>query len=255
MKWRIHFLKKIIIVAMLGVILLSGCGANDQSLSPPQIEESTPKESITTLDTSTPNILLSETSDRKIAIYGVQDRAQKDIFSSLDVVINGATKRFTWNNVTNPSFYPQLSVIDLDADGEDEMVIVLTKATGTGVHDSEVHVLKSDFTEITVSDPKKYVLSHIKVDLKADKEIRQYTVSVDGRKHSFEFSENDSNDWFEQPTVQNILRFEIKDSHLIAELPIQISTGHYLGEAIVRYALINGRFEPSEIEMTKDYSG
>lgn len=56
--------------------------------------------------------------------------------------------------MTNPSFYPQLSVIDLDADGEDEMVIVLTKATGTGVHDSEVHVLKSDFTEITVSDPK-----------------------------------------------------------------------------------------------------
>lgn len=37
-------LKKIIIVAMLGVILLSGCGANDQSLSPPQIEESTPKK-------------------------------------------------------------------------------------------------------------------------------------------------------------------------------------------------------------------
>ncbi|AIQ41611.1 hypothetical protein MKX70_22110 [Paenibacillus sp. FSL R7-0312] len=64
---------------------------------------------------------------RKLLFYGVQEKAQKDIFSSLDVVINGETKTFNWINVTNPSFYPQISVIDLDADGEDEIVIVLTK--------------------------------------------------------------------------------------------------------------------------------
>ncbi|WP_440114460.1 hypothetical protein [Paenibacillus sp. QZ-Y1] len=240
---------KIIIVTTVGAILLYGCGANNQSLSLPKIDESAPKESIANPATSTSNTLLSETSDKRIAVYGVQDKTQKDIFSSLDVVINGETKSFNWSNVANPSFYPQISVIDLDADGEDEMVIVLTKATGTGVHDSEVHVLKSDFTEISVSDPKKYVLSHIKVDLKADKEIRKYTLSVDGQKHSFEFSESDTNDWFEQPTVQNILRFEVKDNQLIAKVPIQISTGHYLGDAIVRYALVNGKWEPSTLEI------
>lgn len=115
-------MKKIMIVTMVGAILLSGCGANNQSSSPVKIDgnASTPATSI-------PNTLLSETLDKKIAIYGVQEKSQKDIFSSLDVVINGKTKTFNWINVTNPSFYPQISVIDLDADGEDEIVIVLTK--------------------------------------------------------------------------------------------------------------------------------
>lgn len=138
-------------------------------------------------------------------------------------MINGETKTFNWINVTNPSFYPQISVIDLDSDGENEIVIVLTKATGIGIHNSEVHVLKSDFTELSVSDPKEFVLNNIKVDLKKVKETRQYTVSVDGK--------------------------------LIAELPIQISIGHYLGDAIVRYAFVNGRIEPSKIEFTKEGAG
>ncbi|PWW38089.1 MULTISPECIES: hypothetical protein [Paenibacillus] len=247
-------MKKIIIVTLVGAILLSGCGMNNQSSSPAKIDKNASKENTTTPATSTPNTLLSETSDKKIAIYGVQDKAQKDMFSSLDVVINGETKTFNWINVTNPSFYPQISVVDLNADGKDEIVIVLTKGTGTGVHDSEVHVLKSDFTEISVSDPRKFVLSNIKVDLKTDKGIRKYTLSVDGQEHLFEFSESDSNDWFEQPTVQNILKFGIKDNQLIAELPIQISTGNYLGDAIVRFAFVNGKLEPSKIEITKEGS-
>ncbi|WP_336766134.1 hypothetical protein [Paenibacillus sp. USHLN196] len=247
-------MKKIIIVTMVGAILLSGCGANNQSSSPAKIDENASTESASTPATSIPNILLSETSDKKIAVYGVQEKAQEDLFSSLDVVINGESKTFNWKNVSNPSFYPQISVIDLDADGEHEIVIVLTKATGTGIHDSEVHVLKSDFTEISVSDPKEFVLNNIKVDLKKEKETRQYTVSVDGKEYSFEFSESDSSDWFEQPTVQNIVRFGIKDNQLIAELPIQISTGNYLGDAIVRYAFVNGKLEPSKIEITKEGS-
>lgn len=103
-------------------------------------------------------------------------------------------------------------------------------------------------------DAKEFVQNNIKVDLKTDKDIRQYTVSVDGQKYSFEFSESDSSEWFEQPTVQNIIRYGIKDNDLIAELPIQISAGNYLGDAIVRYALVDGKLEPSKIEISKEGS-
>lgn len=222
------FLKKIIIATMAGSILWSGCGANNHSSIPIKIDENASKESAATPAKSTLNTLLSKTSDKRIAVYGVQDKAQKDMFSSLDVVINGETKTFNWINVTNPSFYPQISVIDLDSDGENEIVIVLTKATGTGIHNSEVHVLKSDFTELSVSDPKEFVLNNIKVDLKKVKETRQYTVSVDGKEYSFEFSESDSSDWFEQPTVQNILRYGTKDNFLQCESTSKILQLSYI---------------------------
>ncbi|WP_339297961.1 hypothetical protein MKY92_24535 [Paenibacillus sp. FSL R5-0623] len=245
-------MKKKFIVTIVGTMLLSGCGVNNQSTSPAMVDEKRSKESVSTSVESTPNTLLSETSDKKIAVYGVQEKG--DLFSSLDVAINGEPKTFDWSNVTNPSFYPQIFVIDLNKDGEDEIVIILTKGTGTGIHNSEVHVLRTDFTEIPVTDPKDFVQNNIKVDQKTDKDIWQYTVSVDGHKYSFEFSESDSSEWFEQPTVQNILRYGIKDNELISELPIQISAGNYLGDAIVRYALVNGKLEPSQLEISKEGS-
>lgn len=145
-------MKKKFIVTIVGTMLLSGCGVNNQSTSPAMVDEKRSKESVSTSVESTPNTLLSETSDKKIAVYGVQEKG--DLFSSLDVAINGEPKTFDWSNVTNPSFYPQIFVIDLNKDGEDEIVIILTKGTGTGIHNSEVHVLRTDFTEIPVTDRK-----------------------------------------------------------------------------------------------------
>lgn len=249
---EVILLKKSIIVTMLGTLLLSGCGANNLSSNPAAKVDEKTSESVSTSVEFTPNTLLSETSDKKIAVYGIQEKG--DLFSSLDVAIKGETKTFEWSNVTNPSFYPQISVIDLNEDGEDEIVIILTKGTGTGIHNSEVHVLKTDFTEIPVMDPKEFIQNNFKVSLKTDKDVRQYTISVDGQKYSFEFSERDSSEWFEQPTVQSIIRYGIKDNELIAELPIQISEGNYLGDAIIRYSLVNGKLESSKIEISKEGS-
>ncbi|SDM30838.1 hypothetical protein SAMN05428961_11354 [Paenibacillus sp. OK060] len=245
-------MKKSIIVTMLGTMLLYGCGVNNLSSSPAAKVDEKTSESVSTSVKFIPNTLLSETSDKKIAVYGIQEKG--DLFSSLDVAIKGETKTFDWSNVTNPSFYPQISVIDLNEDGEDEIIIILTKGTGTGIHNSEVHVLKRDFTEILVMDPKEFIQTNFKVSLKTDKDVRQYTISVDGQKYSFEFSEMDSSEWFKQPTVQNIIRYGIKDNELIAELPIQISAGNYLGDAIVRYSLVNGKLETSKIQISKEGS-
>ncbi|WP_169834377.1 hypothetical protein [Paenibacillus donghaensis] len=50
----------------------------------------------------------------------------------------------------NPSFYPEIALGNLDGKGEDEFVLILTTGTGTGVHESEVHVLTREMAEIPV---------------------------------------------------------------------------------------------------------
>ncbi|OPG97375.1 hypothetical protein B2I21_16025 [Chryseobacterium mucoviscidosis] len=71
-------MKKIIIATMAGSILWSGCGANNHSSIPIKIDENASKESAATATPakSTLNTLLSKTSDKRIAVYGVQFRFQ-----------------------------------------------------------------------------------------------------------------------------------------------------------------------------------
>lgn len=244
-------MKKIVIMAMASAVLMSGCADNQPSIAVNGNVEKT-AEVNSNAAVSAPGVLLSETPDKKVAVYG---KAQGESFISLTVQINGESKTYDWTNVDNPSFYPEISLITIDDVAEDEVVIILTTGTGTGVRDSKVHILTSDFTEIPVADPREAAMSKITVDLKKEKEVRKYTVSIDGKESAaFDFKESDSSDWFDRPTVKNILRYSITNDVLTAEMPLQISVGNYLGSVIVKYELVDGKFEPAKIEVIKEGS-
>lgn len=250
-------MKRLFIAAIMSVILLSGC-ANQQILN---LDNGIPKNTGEPAETdfsesdTVPklSLLLSETPDKIAAIYGNED-TQSDIFKMLTIHIDGESKTFDWVNVKNPSFYPQIFLVDLNADGEKEIAVVLTTGSGTGILESEVHVLTHHFTEISIGDPREFVMQRLKVDVVTENEVRKYEASYDGRKYSNEFQESDTSEWFEVPTVKNILRFGVQNDKLTADLPVQIGMGVFLGVATVKYEFIDGKLKPSELDITKDGS-
>lgn len=250
-------MKRIITAAITSVILLSGC-SNQQMLNLdnriPKIAGEPAETDFSASDTAPkPNLLLSETPDKKVAIYG-NEVTQSDIFKTLTIHIDGESKTFDWVNVKNPSFYPQIFLVDLNADGEKEIAVVLTTGLGTGILESEVRVLTHDFMEIPIGDPREFVMQRLKVDVVTENEVRKYEASYNGRKYSNEFQESDTSEWFEVPTVKNILRFGVQNDKLTADLPVQIGMGVFLGVATVKYEFIDGKLKPSELDITKDGS-
>lgn len=247
-------MKRLFFASIISVILLSGC-VNQQILNLDNRITGEPAETdFSESDTAPkPSLLLSETPDKKVAIYG-NEGTQSDIFKTLTIHIDGVSKDYDWINVTNPSFYPQIFLVDLNADGEKEIAVVLTTGSGTGIFESEVHVLTHHFAEIPIDDPREFVMKKLKVDVVTDNEIRKYKASYNGRKYSNEFQVNDTSEWFEVPTVKNILRFGIQNDKLIADLPVQIGMGVFLGVATVNYEFTDGKLKPSELDITKDGS-
>ncbi|WP_435924656.1 hypothetical protein [Paenibacillus sp. DYY-L-2] len=247
-------LKRLFFASIISVILLSGC-VNQQMLNLDNRITGEPAETdFSKSDTAPkPSLLLSETPDKKVAIYG-NEGTQSDIFKTLTIHFDGEAKDYDWINVTNPSFYPQIFLVDLNADGEKEIAVVLTTGSGTGIFESEVHILTHHFAEIPIDDPREFVMKKLKVDVVTDHEIRKYEASYDGRKYSNVFQDNDTSEWFEVPTVKNILRFGIQNDKLIADLPVQIGMGVFLGVATVKYEFTDGKLKPSELDITKDGS-
>lgn len=231
-------------MVMTGALLFSGCSDNQVILP-----KANSVENSLELATTVPDLLLTENKNDQVAIYG---RAQGDVFSSLTVQIDKATQTYSWSNVSNPSFYPVIYRGSLGTEGENLIVVVLTKGAGTGIHESEVHVLRPDFTEIPVVDPIEFAMNQMKLELYTEQGLRHYTITANEHEYSYEFNDRDSSDWFDQPNVQHIVRYDVQNHELVAELPIQISLGHYLGNAIVKYRLHNGELQPSTFELSKD---
>ncbi|NIK71601.1 hypothetical protein [Paenibacillus sp. BK720] len=86
---------------------------------------------------------------------------ETEIRSRISVSASYASKSFPWSNVTNPAYYPVIEVADLNEDGDNEIIVVLTKGYGTGDHAQEIHILsENDLKELMIEDPFYYIVKN-----------------------------------------------------------------------------------------------
>ncbi|MGE7694711.1 hypothetical protein ACQKNC_11410 [Lysinibacillus sp. NPDC094177] len=94
----------------------------------------------------------------------------------------GVLTRPYWMNTTSPTWSPQIIYEDINKDGKNELIIILTKGTGIGILEREVHVfhiqnkrigkeLVEVPVEVLVDDPIAIVLKNVKTELLPNKEI------------------------------------------------------------------------------------
>ncbi|MEK5056829.1 hypothetical protein ACFSVM_09660 [Paenibacillus shunpengii] len=240
-------MKKIFLVFTLGAVLLSGCAKEaEESNSQVSTSEIEQTETATEKEITENKELLSQDETEGIVVNGINKEG--DIFSSINVEINGRNKTFNWTNITNPSFYPQIFVGNVDVDKEDEVIIVLTTGEGIGIRESNIHVLKRDFSEIEVTDPLDKLKDVVKWNLKKGDSTRDYSISILGKGKAFIFNESDVVSWFDEPVMGNIIRYGFLDNRIVAEIPIQVSPGTFIGYVIVKFSLDEGKLSPTDYQ-------
>ncbi|AWE07817.1 hypothetical protein DCE79_10665 [Lysinibacillus sp. 2017] len=137
-----------------------------------------------------------------------------------------------WINTTSPTWSPEIIYEDISQDGKKELVIILTKGTGTGVLEREVHVFqmqqqKSEKTqsmmpvEVPVDDPIAILLKNVKTEITPNKAI----VSIGDKKYTIDIKPLgiQPEHLFDDIYFGNRINFEIKNNQLIAKLGGQIS--------------------------------
>ncbi|QGQ93737.1 hypothetical protein EHS13_01850 [Paenibacillus psychroresistens] len=191
---------------------------------------------------------LTESEDKRIAVYGELDPADSGMFNSITVRIDDKTKRFAWKSTSFSSFYPEATLTSFD--GTDErVIIILTTAHGTGLSKKEAHVLNMDFSEIKVADPfeelKRFVQTKTLVN---SAEKHQYSITVAGIEHLFEYAGADDDTWFDKVYFGNIIDYYVEDHTLMAEAPAQVSLGNFPGHVKMTYALEAGALRVAAIK-------
>jgi len=192
-------------------------------------------------------ILLTESEDKRIVIWGAP-KAESGMIEQITVSIDKKEKTFAWRNSTNPSFYPEIWLANLAGDDNLEVIIALTLGTGTGIHESEVHVLNSDFSEIKVNDPIKELKPLIQTSKSEKAGKQQYSIKVAGREHLFEYKESDAGFWFDDVAFGSVINYRVEDQALISEVSAQVSPGTFPGGIKLTYALKAGILEAYRVE-------
>lgn len=221
------------IMLLLLVVFISACGQGKNSISEknPQSEQ----------------LVLVENTEADVKISG-EKQAASDMIRPLIVQIGKTSQIFDWQNVSNETYYPELHVIDLDNDGEQEFIIFLTLGYGTGIKESQVHVLRKDYTEIPFPNFMEDAQGKLHDSLTQDGEERTYAITVGEETNNFTFKEQDAVEWFEKAVVGSSVSFRVNGDEIVAAFSVQVSPGMALGNLEIAYKLVDGQFMEQSVQ-------
>ncbi|AEG61090.1 stalk domain-containing protein [Desulforamulus ruminis] len=150
-----------------------------------------------------------------------------------------------WHNESN--FLPQIYFSDLNGDGRKELTVILTTGHGTGVYDSEVHVLTEDLSEVYVEDAMPIVLKNVKTQILptgveisiGDKQtmIAQENIAIEREK------------WYTEVGFTGVRYFfDTENQQLKAAVPATLSIGGFLGEVQITYTFKDKMYQAQKVE-------
>lgn len=214
---------------------------------------------------------LAEIPERQIALYsGEQDGVR--------LVVGNTWRTFNWNYMTPREILPQMHIADFDGDGTDELMVILSMGSGTGVSVYELHIVdiyqkpQGAGALLEIRKAEAFRDSCFKAeDYKAqldqavrfttytkDKELRA-DVDIADAKSSLslaEFQENDYGKVNEQPVFGTVVGFSTEKNRLKAEFGLGLTAErlpwpNYVGKVLAdvdygdgQFTLANLRFEP-----------
>ncbi|MFJ7737632.1 hypothetical protein ACIQ2D_15060 [Lysinibacillus sp. NPDC097287] len=155
-----------------------------------------------------------------------------------------------WINTTEPAWHPQIIYKDINQDGKNELIIILTKGTGNGILEQEVHIFhiqKQKINKELVDDQIAIVLKNVKTELLPNKA----TISIGKKKYTIDTKplKIEPEHLFPDIYFGNLINFEINDNQLIAKIGGQISpAGGSIGEVKITYMFKHKMYQAKSVE-------
>ncbi|MEB2301957.1 hypothetical protein LAV72_20315 [Lysinibacillus xylanilyticus] len=171
-------------------------------------------------------------------------------------------RRPYWINTTSPTRSPQIVYEDINKDGKNELIIILTRGTGTGILEREAHVfhiqnqllskkLVEVPVEVLVDDPIAIVLKNVKTELSPNKA----NISIGDNKYTIDIKALDikPEHLFADIYFGNTINFGIKGHELIAKIGGQISSvGGSIGDIQIIYMFKDKMYQAKSIEFNQN---
>lgn len=179
-------------------------------------------------------VVLAESEGITLIANNEIDGMYKDMIVETKDKINSFP---SWANVTNPTYIPTINVADVDDDGKDEVIIVLTTGYGTGVGKREIHILNmEDLSEISIENPFEAINKKITSNINENEGKVNVTVKWDGKviEESY-YAIEDSVSWFDEVTFGSHIYYDIVDNKIMTTISGAVSHSRFPIQAFLGY--------------------
>ncbi|MEK4426067.1 hypothetical protein [Solibacillus sp. FSL K6-1523] len=190
--------------------------------------------------------LIAEVPKENIVLYA---KEVDGLYRDFKLVFkDGTYYKESWINVTNPAYAPKLFYEDLNGDGEEELIIILTHGYGTGLLEKEVRVFdyqdEYGLTDVLVDNPLAIISENVKTKVTPEKAeiilgVEEFTYDTSFIKPSY---------LFDDIVFGNIIDYDVINNQLKVRLGAQITAGRFIGDMIITYEYRDEMYQAKTME-------
>lgn len=192
--------------------------------------------------------------DSSVNLYAVNP--SQGLFRSAVLEIGQQHRTFGWSGSADISTAPQLYYKDVNGDGVREAVVIITRASGTGVELQELHIVNAQtMEEYVVESATDAVSRRVQslVELRDHNQQVHIAVTIDGAttytmdpKVSAFY--DDPSQFTKQLDFNSVVIYDAEQSSLRATLSGSVSPTEFVGDLKLKYVYEHGRFQVGPIE-------
>lgn len=209
------------LAACLAISALVGCvGCGGGTKEEPTIVENQSE----VISPSQPSIIL--TTSGEVTVLG--GKVTDGSFKEITIKTNDVEQGFRWSNVSNSAYFPALYVSDVNQDGNEEIVVILTTGYGTGALQQEIHVLdKSNLTEIQIEDALSYVNEHAESSITKQDGTVRVEVRIMDQMVKKQYEESEIQSWNDKVGFGSIVSYSVEDHIITASIAGGVSPAEF----------------------------
>ncbi|MBY0022278.1 copper amine oxidase [Paenibacillus polymyxa] len=232
---------KLLIVILLSMLLSSSVMTTDH-----------PSSSMVT-ETALSHPLASAPEDSSVRLYAVSP--SQGLFHSAVLEIGQQRRTFQWSGSADISTAPQLFYRDVNEDGIREAVVILTRASGTGVDLQELHIVNVQTMEEYAVESAENAVSqrvHSSVELRDHNRQVHIAVMIDGTTHTMDPKASvfydDPAQFTKHLDFSSVVMYDAEQFPLHATVSGSVSPSEFVGDLDLKYVYEQGRFRVGPIK-------
>jgi hypothetical protein len=184
--------------------------------------------------------------EAKAALYATEREDQLEKFR---LVIDGVTSRYFpyWRSSSFRAFWPELFYEDINLDGTKEIVVILTRGHGTGILETEAHVIHSKldsddmyWEEVLIDNPIAIIHKKVKTRMLPNGKVEVIIgneKTIDDKQEGF---------------GPYMIEFSVYNGELVAYMKGQLSP-QPAGAILISYDFKDGMYQAKNLAYIKEY--
>lgn len=187
--------------------------------------------------------IIASIPEEKIYLYAKENK-EKSRYEDFTLILGKTKKYFDWFN--DKLFKPELFLSDIDGDGKKELTVVLTHGHGTGLLETEPHVIKPEtitLQDVHIEDPISIYLKNVKTAI-----TPKGAEIVLNNKKTLVKLKSDPKNWFNDVGYGAQISWKIENNHLVAFVSLQVSPSEFIGSIKITYVFKDKMYQGEKIE-------